>query len=131
MEIQGKKLKFGFKSATKFDEMAKAKNHRTIYAIVMDIAKEQKRLEKKYKRTFDRMTEEQRSEHNLDLHTDETASFVYAGLDMEYDEVLELLEKEIEKTPLFEIASGVLIEFMQSPLMAAMKIKEENPKKPK
>ena len=132
MELQGKQLKFGFFGAEIFDDYAKEKKHRTLNGILYSIIAEQKRVADKYETTFEKLTDDQRSEHVMDIATGEIISIFSAFGDVSRKEASQLLDKELtEGKSLPEIMATLFTELFSSPLYTAIKVKEANPKQPK
>jgi len=132
MELQGKQLKFGFLGAERFDDFAGLRKHRTLNGILYSVIDEQKRIGKKYEKPFDELTDEQKSEHVMDIKTGEVISIFSAFCNINRKEAGGLLDKELESgKSLPEIMAALFMELFSSPLYTAIKVKDANPKQPK
>lgn len=134
MKIQGIELKYGFKTAEKYDEYAKEHNHSDLLGIVYDYQEAVSILEKKFGKKFDKMKEVEKSEHRMNFPTTQVVSLfsAFAGIN-DRDKACDILDKELaDGVSLPEITAIMVMGLMQSALYSAVKAKAEaNPKKPK
>ena len=132
MELQGKKLKFGFLGADRFDKYAKEEGHRSLNGILYAVMNENKRLEDKYGKSFDKLTKKQQSEHVFDVGAGEIISIFSAFSGVDRQPACDLLDKELESGKVLpEIMAVLFGELFSSPLYTAIKVKDANPTQPK
>jgi hypothetical protein len=134
MKIQNKEVVLNFKTAADYDLLVcREKGLRGIFAVASGIRQEVSRLEKKFGKKSDDLTDEERGEFNMPLNFAEIFLLAQATLGLSEDEVARLMEKELDTRSVIEIGMDFVNELMSSKVFVAAKIQaeDENPKQPK